>query len=260
MDHENLLSLSSLTAVILVGGLGTRLRTAVSGRPKVLAEVRGRPFLAYLLDQLVAAGLQQVVLCTGYLGEQVQASFGSTYRGLRLAYSQEPAPLGTGGAIRLAQPLILSETALVLNGDSYCDTDLSDFWHWHRACDGEATLRLANVPDTARYGGVQVGVKGQVVRFSEKGITGNAGWINSGIYLLGHSFLNAIPEGRPVSLEHEIFPAWVGRGLYAYEREGRFLDIGTPESYLAAETFFARCQPTLLTWSAYERQNPCPSA
>src|SRR5215210_9346159 len=103
-------SLGDVTAVILAGGLGTRLRSAVADRPKVMAEIHGRPFLAYLLDQLFAAGVGRVVLCTGYMGEQVSSFFGESYGPLRLTYSRESAPLGTGGALRLALPHLDSDT------------------------------------------------------------------------------------------------------------------------------------------------------
>ena len=231
--------LASVTAAVLAGGLGTRLRSIVADRPKVLAEIRGRPFLAYLLDQLAAAGVRNVVLCTGYLGEQVQAVFGDSYGDLRLAYSQESAALGTAGALRLALPLLKSDVVLVMNGDSYCQADLGAFWIWHCERGAAATLLLTKVPDTTRYGQVQVENNGQVRSFVEKGKASGPGWINAGIYLLRRDLLQTIPIRRAVSIEREMFPAWVGQGLYGYPSEGQFIDIGTPESYALAEQFFA---------------------
>src|SRR3989338_6029269 len=111
--------LSGVTVAILAGGLGTRLRSVIADRPKVLAEVRGRPFLTYIFDQLIAASIKYAVLCTGYLGEKVCDRFGDSYGSLRLAYSQEPSPRGTAGALRLALPLFKSDSVLVMNGDSY---------------------------------------------------------------------------------------------------------------------------------------------
>jgi len=270
--------LASVTAAILAGGLGTRLRSVVADRPKVLAEIRGRPFLAYLLDQLAAAGLRTVVLCTGYMGEQVRAMFGDFYGDLRLAYSQESSPLGTAGALRLALPLFKAETVLVMNGDSFCQVNLRAFWAWHCARGADATLLLTRVPDTKRYGRVHVDADGLVLRFDEKDNKpvlersegSGPGWINAGIYLLNRRLLLTIPSGSKnalrglpnprfwpgsddpgraksdlpipasgaVSLEREVFPAWISRGLYGYRSEGRFLDIGTPEAYAAAEQFF----------------------
>lgn len=246
-NFETTQDLAGVTVAILAGGLGTRLRSVVADQPKVLAEVRGRPFLAYLLHQLAAAGFRYIVLCTGYLGEQVRAAFGDAYGSLRLVYSQESSPLGTAGAIRLALPLFkpgLSEanvpdSVLVMNGDSFCEANLRDFWTWHCARSADATLLLTHVPNTKRYGRVLVDDDGCVLSFDEKGNKGGPGWINAGIYLLNHRLLLTIPKSGDVSLEREVFPAWIGR-LYGYRNEGRFLDIGTPESYAIAKQFFAQ--------------------
>ena len=231
--------LAGVTAAILVGGLGIRLRPVVADRPKVLVEIRGRPFLAYLLDQLAGTGVRYVVLCTGYLGEQVEAEFGDAYGSLCLVYSQESSPLGTAGALRLALPLFKSDPVLVMNGDSFCQANLRGFWAWHCARGAEATLLLTEVPDTKRYGRVDVDADGLVLRFDEKNDKGGPGWINAGIYLLNHRLLPTTPANGAVSLERDMFPAWIGRGLYGYRSEGRFLDIGTPEAYAVAEQFFA---------------------
>lgn len=231
--------LSDIPAVILAGGLGTRLRSVVADRPKVLAEIRGRPFLAYLLDQLVSASVKYVVLCTGYLGEQIQSCFGDSYREMRLVYSQEPAPLGTAGALRLAMPLFHSDAILVMNGDSFCKVDLRAFTLWHSERRADATILLTEVPDTGRYGRVNVEHEGLIQSFHEKGRERGPGWINAGIYLLSQRVLLKIPKNGLVSLEREIFPGWMGRGLYGYRNPGDFLDIGTPASYAEADRFFA---------------------
>ena len=232
-------SLAELTAVVLAGGLGTRLRAAVSDRPKVMAEIHGRPFLSFLLDQLFAAGVRRVVLCTGYRGEQVSSFFGESYGSLRLTYSREASPLGTGGALRLALTHLDSDPVLVLNGDSFCEADLAAFAGWHRARGAGASLLLAEVPNTERFGRVKTDPEGLVVEFEEKGGWAGAGLINAGVYLLGRRVIEEIPEGAAVSIEREVFPAHVGRDLYGYPGGGRFLDIGTPESFAAAEKFFS---------------------
>ncbi len=227
-----------VTAAILAGGLGTRLRSAVSDRPKVLAEICGRPFLAHVLDQLAAVDVRNVVVCTGYLGEQVRAAFGDSRGDMRLFYSQESSALGTAGALRLALPLFESDSVLVMNGDSFFAMNLRAFWGWHCAHKANATLALVNIIDSARYGRVHVNAHGVVVNFDEKSARGGPGWINAGIYLLTSPLLQTIPVNRAVSLEKEMFPAWIGRGLYGYQSGGPFLDIGTPEAYTAAERFF----------------------
>jgi NDP-sugar pyrophosphorylase family protein len=231
--------LADLTVTVLVGGLGTRLRPVVADRPKALAEVGGRPFLEYVLDRLTRAGLRRVVLCTGYLGTQVQAAFGSRRGILDLVYSQEPEPLGTAGALRLALPLVLSDTVLIVNGDSYSDADLGLFREWHHRRGARASVTLVHALETGRYGQVQLRADGSVAAFREKEAGAGPGWINAGQYLVDRNLLAEIPAGRAVSLEGEMFPAWVGRGLYAWQSDARLLDVGTPESYAAAGRFFA---------------------
>jgi len=246
--------MSDVTGAILAGGLGTRLRSVVNDRPKVLATVRGKPFLAYLLDQLLEAGVSRVVLLTGYGGEQIEATFGDQYRDLALAYSHEPEPLGTAGALRFALSQLFPSAApgamsavdgaLVLNGDSYCDTDFTKFRAFHEREQGDASLVLAQVPDTSRFGKVEVAASHRLQRFLEKQEAGGAGWINAGIYLLNRELIEQIPAGRAVSIEREMFPDWLrSRRLLGFDSEGAFLDIGTPESYQAAEKFFARLGP-----------------
>jgi histidinol-phosphate phosphatase family protein len=254
-------ALSETTAVVLAGGLGTRLRQVVGDRPKGLAQIAGRPFLMFLLDQLDAAGVQSAVICTGYLGSQMQETLGRQYGNLRLTYSQEPSPLGTGGAVRLALPLLTSDPVLVLNGDSYCQADLPALADWHRRHRAEATVLLTRVPNVARYGRVTVDEHNAVVAFEEKGAAVGPGAINAGIYLLSRRFMESIPAAGPASLEREVFPAWIGRGLFGCPAGGRFLDIGTPESYAAAEEFFEKCTVagTLRVPSASSRARTMPA-
>ncbi len=229
----------SATAVILAGGLGTRLRAAVADRPKILAPVLGKPFLAYLLEYLAGEGLREAVLCVGYRSEQVLATFGKSYAGMRLVYSAEPSPLGTGGALRRALPLVNSDPLIALNGDSFCRAALRLLWQWHETRHAAATLLLTRVDDTARYGRVERDEDGLVAAFEEKGRHRGPGWVSAGVYVLSHRMIEEIRSEREVSLEREVFPRWLGRGLYAYPSEIPFLDIGTPDSYSAAETFLA---------------------
>ncbi len=228
-----------LAVAILAGGFGSRLRPLVADRPKPLAEVNRRPFLAYLLDQLLAWGVREAVLCTGYEGDKVEAVFGSNYRGLRIVYSREAQPLGTGGALRLALHRISGDEILVMNGDSYCDTDLTHFRAWHDARHSRASLVLTRLPDVGRYGAVDVEEGGRIRSFREKAAGGGAGWINAGIYLIRRERVEAIPSGRAVSLEREMFPEWLPQGLFGFPQGGRFIDIGIPEDYRAAQGFFA---------------------
>jgi D-glycero-alpha-D-manno-heptose 1-phosphate guanylyltransferase len=231
--------MADVDAVILAGGLGTRLRAVVADRPKVMAVINGRPFLNYLFDQLITAGIARVVLCTGYLSRQIQSCVGDSYRTLSIVHSVESVPLGTAGALRLASQMLLSNPALVMNGDSYCAVSLERFWLSHLSAKAAATLVLARLSNTERYGRVKLGAGDEVIGFEEKGGTQGQGLINAGIYLIHRSLIDEIPIDRAVSLEREVFPKWIGRSFYGFETDGKFLDIGTPESYASAPAFFA---------------------
>lgn len=228
-----------VTAAVLAGGFGTRLRSVVSDLPKVLAPVNGRPFLAYLLERLERAGVKETVLLVGFKADMVQAAFGDRFGAMRVAYSTETEPLGTAGAVRLALPLLTNQTVLMMNGDSYCDLDFSAFLRCHREHDGGATLTLTHVDNASRFGRVHVDTADRVVRFEEKDPVPAPGWINAGIYLFQRELIEGIATGKAVSLERDVLPEWVAKQkVRAFRGGGRFIDIGVPESYGAAEAFF----------------------
>jgi NDP-sugar pyrophosphorylase family protein len=185
-----------MTAAILAGGLGTRLRPVMGDRPLLLAEVEGRPFISYLFDQIAAVGIEEVVLCIGYLGHQVKEVLATTHGPLRLIYSQESSPLGTGGALRKAYPLFIKEQVLILNGNSFCDANLRAFALIHRLRKARATILLVKVRDAGRSGCVKVDAGGGIREFLVKGRKSGPGWINAGIYLVARSLLQTIPP-RP---------------------------------------------------------------
>ncbi|HVS35971.1 MAG TPA: nucleotidyltransferase family protein [Gemmataceae bacterium] len=231
---------TAVTAAILAGGLGTRLRSVVADRPKALAPVAGRPFVAHLLDFLNAAGLARVVLLTGFRGEQVKSALGDRYGRLTLTYSQEPSPLGTGGALRAAFHHFDSEMILLLNGDSYCRVDLRALVAFHRNLQAGLTLSLVHADDASRFGRVIASPNGRIDAFAEKEAGCRPGWINAGVYLLQRSLVEETPTGGPMSLERDLLPKWIEQGVvYGRRAEGPFMDIGTPESYAAADHFLA---------------------
>ena len=236
--YSNIYNLNNLTAAILAGGQGTRLRSAVSGRQKVMAEVKGRPFLAYLLDKLENAGIKKVVLCTGYLGEELEKTFKTSWKNMNILYSKETAPLGTGGALRKALPLFDSKTILVMNGDSYCNADLIDFYKFHVSRKSNISVVLTSVDNISRYGMVKINNRGLIKSFAEKPEENKPGLINGGIYLIKSEILLKVSENKKVSLEKEIFPSLAGENMYGYKNYGNFIDIGTPETYREGENFF----------------------
>jgi D-glycero-alpha-D-manno-heptose 1-phosphate guanylyltransferase len=242
-----------MIAAILAGGLGTRLRSVIGSKPKPLAEVSGSPFLEYVLRQVKESGITKVVLCTGYLAHQIESAFGSQWQGLQLFYSEELQPLGTAGALRLALPLFSDETVLVLNGDSFYRGPLDPLIAAHRKVQARATLLLAFVQNSARFGTVEAAGSGEVQRFLEKDQTrAGPAWVSAGVYVIEREVIAMIPGGRATSLERETFPGLIGNHLFAWCGTGEFLDIGTRESYAQASQFFVR--PSSGTGS----QSPAP--
>lgn len=232
------MGLEDITAAILAGGLGTRLYSKIKGQQKVLVKVKNYPFLKYVLDKLHTTGIKKVVICTGYLGEQVKKEFGKKYGNLSISYSQENSKLDTAGAIRLALPLLKSEDILVTNGDSYLDFDLKKFWKFHLKKKSKATILLTRISNIDRYGQVVLDKNNRITSFQEKSGKMGTGLINSGIYLFKKLLLLKIPKDKAVSFEQELFPSLVGKDFYGFEGHGKFIDIGTPQSYKEAQSFF----------------------
>jgi D-glycero-alpha-D-manno-heptose 1-phosphate guanylyltransferase len=232
----------SLTAAILAGGFGTRLQPVLPDTAKTVAEVAGRPFLEYLLRQFTRAGASRIVLCTGFKSAQVKSQIGDTFEDVPVVYSIEPEPLGTGGAIALAwQSYGSGQAWLVTNGDSYLDLDASGLITAHRNSACAITLAVLQVPDSGRYGSVEWSPQTRrVLAFREKTGESMPGWINGGVYVFEPECLNSLPAGKAFSLEKDVFPAWVEHGVNVYPVEGRFIDIGTPESYKKAQLFFGQ--------------------
>jgi D-glycero-alpha-D-manno-heptose 1-phosphate guanylyltransferase len=229
-----------LAAVVLAGGMGTRLRSVVADLPKVLAPVAGRPFLPYLLDQIADAGIQRVVLSTGHLAEQFADVIGDRYRNIQLVYAHEEQPLGTGGAIRFACGFTDADQLLVMNGDSYCDADLSLYIDWHADGGNDVSLMLAKVNDTSRYGTVEMDAGGRITAFIEKRPESSSGYINAGVYLFRRAMLEQFPNG-PSSMERDVFPVWLReRTIMGWVTEAEFIDIGIPSDYQRSHEFMAR--------------------
>ena len=241
---QSLPSVSSCPVLVLAGGLGTRLRAAYDDGPKCLAPVAGRPFLEYLLMWLHAAGIRELILCVGHKRAQVQHWLrDGRHGGLNVRYCVEKELLGTAGALRLASTMVEAQTCLALNGDSFLDVNLQEMYRFHQSRRALATLALARVRDSGRYGGIQLDRQGRIKAFSEKrggckqpsGEKDAVQLINGGVYLLERQFFGSIPEGRAVSLETESFPALTGGDIYGFVSSGYFIDIGVPADYARAQ-------------------------
>jgi len=222
--------------VILAGGFGLRLRGTIGDVPKPMAQIAGRPFLELLLRQLKRHGFSRVILSVGYKQEVIREHFGQKAFGLELVYSIETSPLGTGGALREAARHIRTETALVMNGDSYTDVDLSRLGREHAANDADVTVVV--IPENrVDAGSVVLDSKGKIKAFAEKRHIPESRYLSAGVYILGKLLIAGVPEGSKISLEEQLFPQWLadGKSIEGFVCEGRCLDIGTPERYEKAQ-------------------------
>ncbi len=219
-----------MAAIVLAGGLGTRIRELSGTVPKALLPIAGRPFLEYLVRYLRQAGVRRIVLAVGFRADAVAAHFGSgAALGVEIAYSEEESLLGTGGAIRQACQHVERWPVLVLNGDSFVAADYASMLAVHQARGVAATIGLAHVPDSGRFGRAELDADGMLKGFSEKGATG-PGLVNAGVYLLEERALQCIPAG-PSSFEREGLPALVAQGACGVVAPGGFVDIGIPDDY-----------------------------
>ncbi|HTA24101.1 MAG TPA: nucleotidyltransferase family protein [Terriglobales bacterium] len=223
-------------AVLLVGGLGTRLRSVVPSAPKVLASLGKKSFLELLIGQLSSQGIRRLVMCTGYLADQIEKEFGDGRAwDITIEYSKEEKPLGTAGAVKRAQQFLQDvPDFLVMNGDSFLEINFCNLMECHRNHDAMATMAVVRVEDTSRYGTVQVDSGGRVRGFAEKTGSEIAGLVNGGVYVFNQLVFQYIPEG-PASLERDVFPRLLDQGVYALEQHGMFIDIGTPTDYARAQ-------------------------
>jgi len=231
-----------MPCLILAGGLGTRLRPVLDDLPKPMAAVAGKPFLEYLIRWLRQAGMQRVILCTGYKSEKIQHYFKSGEAlDVQIAYSVEREPKGTWGAIRQACQFVTDRNFLVLNGDSWLQIDLGRLVDCHVRRGGVATIAAVEVTDASRFGILDVDSSGRITAFQEKRGPGNA-LVNGGIYVFSRDAFSIVPAAAS-SLEKEAFPMLLPHGVFAMPVQGYFVDIGLPEEYKKLEA-------TANTWVA----------
>lgn len=225
-----------MEAIVLAGGMGTRLRSVVAEIPKPMAPVAGKPFLEYLLEWLHKGGVTRVVLSVGYKWEVIEEYFGTRFRGIELVYSVEDTPLGTGGAIALACSRTRSRTVLVVNGDTIFPLDPARLHAAQEERGQGATLALKRMTEFDRYGTVTLSGS-EIVGFHEKAFR-KEGLINGGIYAVDRDFLLGRDLPARFSFEQEILEKEAGKGrLFGMEFDAPFLDIGIPEDYARAADF-----------------------
>lgn len=219
-----------VTPIILAGGAGKRLRSITSTQ-KVIVNINDQPFITYLLNLLASAGFTQTIICVGYRSKDVVGKLGNAYGGMELIYSFEKKALGTAGAVVNSLGKSSSDHLLILNGDSFCNVNLNDFLVYFSTKANLPSLVTVHLSDTARFGRIEFDREFRITSFIEKNGERTEGWINSGIYLLPREIFTSSPKDEVLSLEYQVLPDLIETGLFAFTHKGKFVDIGTPESY-----------------------------
>jgi mannose-1-phosphate guanylyltransferase len=225
-----------LKALLLVGGLATRLRSLSINRPKCLFPLQNKPILDYLLENLATAGADEVILAVNNHAEKIQEYLGDEKYGVRLVYNREKSPLGTGGPIKLAEKYLCDDDFLVLNGDVLSFIDYQELMYIHRKNKTDATITLKQVEDPSRYGVVRLSGD-RILKFVEKPKKSEApsNWINAGCYALSPEIFDYIPPNTKISIERMVFPRLAAENqLHGYKYPGEWMDIGVPRDYLRA--------------------------
>lgn len=214
--------------IVLCGGLGTRLRPVVSDRPKVLADINGTVFIDLLLKRLSTQGFRRIILSIGYRGKMIKTHMKKS--GTRVIFSEESEPLGTGGAVKNAWPLLSTDQCFVMNGDTLCAIDLQDFFRFHTS--HETPMSMVVTPSLrSDGGGIVLNDNRQIVRFQEKE-SGKASYLSAGIYAFRHDTVSLMPAQSIFSLEYDFFPSLVERfPCFGYVTSKEAIDIGTKERY-----------------------------
>lgn len=224
-----------MDAIILAGGFGTRLRSVVSDVPKPMAPVGKQPFLSYLLKYLQQYDINKVILCTGYKHQVIEEYFSSSYNQLHIEYSIEDEPLGTGGAIKKAMSIIDSDNAIILNGDTLFNINLSEFINLHDKENADVTIALKFLNDFDRYGSVVLDGN-KIIGFEEKSYK-SSGYINGGVYIINKHLFELYSLSSTFSFEKEVLESKVAKlNIVGYKSSSYFIDIGIPEDYEKAQT------------------------
>lgn len=228
------------SAIVLAGGIGSRIESVAGGLPKALLDVEGRPFIEYVLDQLIDAGVEHVVIACSYKWQMINDYLGDEYRTLEINYSVEQYPLGTGGAIKQAFALFNLPAAIVVNADTLFKIDLAELERQHHEREAFISLALRGVDDVSRYGEVTVGDRGKLLTFNEKSRSG-PGLINGGIYIIDAEIWDddGIDVDDKFSFETDVLQQYVKYGIfYGFPMDGYFIDIGIPEDLERARKEF----------------------
>ena len=228
------------TAIILAGGMGTRLKTIISDLPKPMAPIMNVPFLTYQLNYLKHFGIKKVIFSVGYLSEKIIAHYNQSFENISIEYSIEKNPLGTGGGIRMAISNLKEDLVLILNGDSFFDLNLEQFYNLHLEQKAEFSLALRYVNNSERYGNIEFNSSHQITSFIEKNQLNQSGYINAGVYILSKKlYLQNTKPDINFSIEKDFFEKQLNQLIIkGFEFKDYFIDIGIPEDYLKAQDDF----------------------
>jgi len=231
--------MENIDVVILCGGKGQRLREVIDDRPKVMAEINGRPFLDFIIEHVLSFGLKRIILCSGYKAEYIDSYYSNRKLPFELIVSRENTPLGTGGALKNAQKLIQSANFIVLNGDSFCGVNLKKFYDFHLERNSFLSIVAAHTENSEDFGSLSIDSSARITAFQEK-TQKTKEFVNAGVYIFKNEVLFSIPSGRAISLEYNFFPEFISKGIYGFVTEESLIDIGTPQRYERAKVFFDR--------------------
>ena len=223
-----------MKAIVLAGGLGTRLRGRIPDLPKPMAPVAGRPFLEYVLDRLVAGGSNEIILSVGYKADVIMTHFENTYRTAVVSYALEAEPLGTGGAIAHALSGKGDDPVLVLNGDTFLNIDYGELICWYMQSPTQLAMVLRSVPDVARYGAVLISGE-RITGFMEK-LKAGPGLINAGVYIINPAVFETFDLSGKFGLEADLLQNHCSSlSARAFLTNNYFMDIGNPDDYDRAQ-------------------------
>lgn len=236
MNHKK----REIDVIILVGGLGTRLKSVVSDRPKCLAKIGEITFLDCILDNLYGWGFRNIILSVGYMRDKIYDHIKKNHyqKKMVINFSEEENPLGTGGAIKKSLKLSNTKKTMILNGDTYFNIDYDLFLKKHNQSKADVSIALRHVDDTSSSGKVSIDSQNRVLSFNEKEKRSEGGTINGGVYIFERGVLEKLKFPESFSIEKDFFEKMVDRvPIYGFVFPDYFVDIGTPETYASAEKY-----------------------
>ncbi|MBS0168858.1 MAG: NTP transferase domain-containing protein [Nitrospira sp.] len=235
-------SMADCDVIILCGGLGTRLKTVVSDRPKPMADIHGRPFLSFLIDHWLRYGARRFIFCTGHMGDLIETWVRSEGEAYQALFVRDPSLLGTGGAMAQAFAVARSQRVFVVNGDSFCEVDPVRLLRFHLMKRAQGTMVLASPDNRTDAGDVVLGQDDRVLSMVEKPGCGPRGYFNAGIYVFERTVSTLFPAATAWSLEREFIPRLVPESLYGFVTASPLFDIGTPERLAAFTDSMGACR------------------